>query len=75
MGLAAAMFMLGTRTLVASVVPIADAATRQPMLRFHLALATGVGPATALAGIQTRTAGGDDQAFAASVSFACFGTG
>jgi tetratricopeptide (TPR) repeat protein len=75
MGLAAALFMLGTRTLVASVVPIADAATREPMLSFHRALATGVEPATALAGIQARTAGGDDQAFAASVSFACFGTG
>jgi tetratricopeptide (TPR) repeat protein len=75
MGLAAALFMLGTRTLVASVVPIADAATRQPMLSFHRVLATGVGPATALAGIQTQLVDGDDQTFAASVSFACFGTG
>jgi CHAT domain-containing protein len=75
MGLVAAVFMLGTRTLVASVVPIADAATRQPMLRFHRALAAGVGPAAALAGIQTQAAGADDQTFAASVSFACFGTG
>jgi hypothetical protein len=46
------------------------------MLEFHRALATGAGPATALAGVQTRAAGADDdQAFAASVSFACFGTG
>jgi hypothetical protein len=45
------------------------------MLRFHRALATGVGPATALADLQKRAAGDDDQAFAASVSFACFGTG
>jgi tetratricopeptide (TPR) repeat protein len=74
MGLAAALFMLGTRTLVASVVPIADVATREPMLRFHRALAAGMGPASALASIQTRAVD-DDQAFAASVSFACFGTG
>ena len=31
--------------------------------------------ATALADLQMRAAGDDDQAFAASMSFACFGTG
>jgi tetratricopeptide (TPR) repeat protein len=74
MGLAAALFALGTTTLIASVVPISDAATRPLMLRLHELLGEGLAPATALARAQARGAAGDS-AFAVAVSFVCFGAG
>ncbi len=74
MGLAAALFALGTTTLIASVVPISDAATRPLMLRLHELLGEGLAPATALARAQAQraTSHGD---FAVAVSFVCFGAG
>ncbi|MGH9156881.1 MAG: CHAT domain-containing protein, partial [Acidimicrobiales bacterium] len=48
-GLASALFALGTRALVAAVVPVPDAATRGFMIRFHHHLRSGLSPATALA--------------------------
>jgi CHAT domain-containing protein len=74
MGFAAAVFALGTRTLIASVVPISDAATRPLMLGLHAGLRAGLEPATALAQAQAR-ASDDDESLAASVSFVCFGAG
>jgi tetratricopeptide (TPR) repeat protein len=74
MGLASALFALGTTTLIASVVPISDAATRPLMLRLHELLGAGLAPATALARAQAQGTAGDG-AFAASVSFVCFGAG
>jgi len=49
MGLAAAVLALGTRTLVASTVPVADEPTRPFMQAFHGRLLAGTGPAEALA--------------------------
>ena len=44
MGLAAALFPLGTAALVASIVPVPDEATHRLMLAFHAALAAGSAP-------------------------------
>jgi tetratricopeptide (TPR) repeat protein len=74
MGLAAALFALGTTTLIASVVPISDAATRPLMLRLHELLAEGLAPATALARAQEQRAASPGD-FAVAASFACFGAG
>jgi tetratricopeptide (TPR) repeat protein len=74
MGLAAAVFALGTRTLIASVVPISDAATRPLMLALHQGLRAGLAPAAALARAQLQ-ATGDEESLAASTSFVCLGTG
>jgi CHAT domain-containing protein len=69
MGLAGALFALGMSTLVASVIPVPDAATKELMLALHRALQGGAGPAEALA----RARSGQDPAVAAS--FVCFGAG
>ena len=52
LGLATALLALGTRTVVASVVPVPDAAARRLTLAFHRNLAAGDGPAEALAQAQ-----------------------
>jgi hypothetical protein len=73
MGLAAAVLALGTRTLVASVLPVADAATRPLMLALHEGLCLGMTPAEALARAQAAPIGGHDAVAAAS--FVCLGAG
>jgi hypothetical protein len=52
LGLSAALIAAGTRTIVASVVPVPDAAARRLMLDFHRHVAAGAPPATALAAAQ-----------------------
>lgn len=54
LGLAAALLGMGTRTVVASVVPVPDAESRRVMLDFHRELASGSRPAEALAHAQAR---------------------
>ncbi|HEX2698739.1 MAG TPA: CHAT domain-containing protein [Acidimicrobiales bacterium] len=75
MGLASALFMIGTRALVASVGPVPDDATKALMVRFHQRLASGSSPSQALA----SAGGGDrpttDPAWVAAASFLCFGAG
>jgi len=66
MGLASAVFALGTSTLIASVTPVPDEATRVLMLDLHDRLSTGASPARALAEAQRST--GID-------GFVCFGAG
>ncbi|MBS2532959.1 CHAT domain-containing protein [Catenulispora sp. NF23] len=66
MGLASAVFALGTRTLIASVTPVDDADTRTLMLALHAALAAGRQPAAALAEASSATGIG---------GFVCFGFG
>ncbi|MEY9893451.1 tetratricopeptide (TPR) repeat protein [Catenulispora sp. MAP5-51] len=66
MGLASAVFALGTRTLIASVTPVDDADTRTLMLALHAALAAGRPPAAALAEASAATGIG---------GFVCFGFG
>ena len=75
MGLAAALFATGTRRLVASVVPVPDAATHELMLSFHRHLRAGGGPARALARAQAETGAGDHSTLAAAAGFVCFGAG
>ena len=66
MGVASAVFALGTRTLIASVAPVADHAAAELMIAFHQALAQGREPAQALAlaGLEVPEAPG----------FICLGT-
>lgn len=72
MGLAAALFALGTRSLVATVLPLPDGAARPLMLAMHQHLRAGRGPADALARAQAA-AGTDDEAGAAASAFVAFG--
>jgi CHAT domain-containing protein len=64
MGLVAAVFSLGTSTLIASVVPVADDVTKALMLELHRALRAGTSPSRALATAQERVR---------SDGFVCFG--
>jgi hypothetical protein len=66
LGFAAALLGMGTRTIVASVVPVPDAAARRLMLAFHRELLAGVRPAAALAHVQ---------AGAKTAGFICLGAG
>jgi tetratricopeptide (TPR) repeat protein len=72
-GLASAVFSLGSRTLVASVIPVPDEATRPFMVEFHRLLRAGVSPAAALATVQGEVTGG--AAVAVARGFVCFGAG
>ena len=54
MGFAGAVFSLGTSTLIASVVPVADDLTEALMVELHMNCVTGASPAHALATAQTR---------------------
>jgi CHAT domain-containing protein len=71
LGMSAALLAMGTRTIVASVAPVPDAAARRLMLAFHEELAAGASPASALALAQTtlRTRS------AALAGFVCIGSG
>jgi hypothetical protein len=66
LGFAAALLGMGTRTIVASVVPVPDAAARRLMLAFHRDLLEGAAPAAALARAQ---------AGAKTAGFICLGAG
>ncbi len=54
LGFAAALIAIGTRTIIASVVPAPDAQTRQLMIAVHRRLVAGDSPAAALAKAQAR---------------------
>jgi tetratricopeptide (TPR) repeat protein len=75
MGLAAALFAQKASTLVASVVPVSDEATRPLMLRYHKALQATGSPAVALARVGQAAVGDDSAAYAAAAAFVCFGAG
>ncbi len=66
LGVASALLAMGTRTIVASVVPVPDSAARRLMLAVHRELAAGSAPAVALARAQARGAG---------AGFVCIGRG
>ena len=71
LGLSAALLAAGTRTIVASVVPVPDSAARRLMLDFHRRLAAGASPAAALAAAQAGLRA-DQSALA---GFLCLGAG
>lgn len=75
-GLAAALLSLGTRSLIASVVPVPDAETRTLMVAIHRQLREGLSPSKALATAQqdvSRSGTPADRITAAG--FVCFGAG
>lgn len=74
LGLTAALLRLGTRSLVASVLPVPDEASRRLMVELHRGLVGGASPSSALA--RARAAGdpdADDDRVAAA-AFQAFGT-
>ncbi|MBV1850692.1 CHAT domain-containing protein [Catellatospora sp. NEAU-YM18] len=72
MGLTAALLGAGTRTLVASIGPVDDDATRALMLELHDRLRQGADPAAALAAAQVAA---PVEHWATAHSFSCFGAG
>lgn len=73
MGFTAALLGLGTRTLIAPVVPVPTDGTAPVMIELHRKLAAGMAPAEALAAVQRAAANNAD--YAAAVGFVCFGAG
>ena len=67
MGVASAVFALGTRTLIASVAPVGDAETKALMGVFHEQLSGGASPASALTAAQGKVPD--------ARGFVCFGAG
>lgn len=76
-GLAAALLAMGTRSLVASVIPVPDVATVSLMVSLHRRLRGGSGPAAALAGAQLEAAGPGmhRRDRVAAAGFVCLGAG
>lgn len=79
LGLSAAFLALGTRQLVAPVLPVPDGAAAGLMAEFHHLLAAGTSAAEALARVQQRAADpagtGATAAGAAAAAFVCMGAG
>ncbi|MFI7546831.1 CHAT domain-containing protein [Actinoplanes sp. NPDC049599] len=76
LGLAAVLLGAGTRTLIASVLPVPAGRTADLMLDLHARLRRGTGPAAALAGAQQHLrAGGDALSEATAAAFHCIGAG
>ena len=71
LGLSAALLAMGTRTIVASVVPVPDAAVRRLMLSLHREIASGASPATALARARGSAGAGSESI----AGFVCLGSG
>jgi CHAT domain-containing protein len=71
LGFAAALLNMGTRTVIASTVPVPDAAAKRLMRALHERLVAGEPPARALAGAQRLVARGES----ALTGFACLGSG
>ena len=75
-GLATVLLALGSRTVVASVLPVPDEATRCLMVEFHRRLVTSTNAATALADAQAAMVDSLGSAAAVAVTaFTCFGAG
>lgn len=70
MGLTASLFALGTRSIVATVVPVEDSATAPLMAAMHRRLRAGDRPATALA-----TAAEEFPDPVSAAGFVCYGAG
>lgn len=73
LGLSAALFALGTTTLIASVLLVGDSQTGRMMIDFHRALAAGVDAPAALAAAQLKAGECGLRALASAASFVCFG--
>jgi CHAT domain-containing protein len=75
MGLTSALFALGARTAVATVVPVPDQATRPLMLGLHDRMRGGLPVARALAEAQAATDRDDPAGLATAGGFVCYGGG
>jgi tetratricopeptide (TPR) repeat protein len=76
MGFTAALLALGTRTLVASVLPVPAESTSELMLDMHTRMLAGARPAEALAEAQrSHVEGGGALAVVTAAAFVCFGAG
>lgn len=75
LGLGVACIARGTSALVASVVPVPDAATATLMAALHEHLAAGCAPVDALAAAQRAVPADDPAALAAAAGFVCLGAG
>jgi CHAT domain-containing protein len=75
MGLAAAMFPLGTAGIAASVVPVPDGATLQLMSGLHERLVAGASLPVALTGARSTLDADDPAAMAAGAAFVALGAG
>lgn len=74
MGLTSALLGLGTRTVIASVLPVPSADTLTLMVDLHRRLRAGAPAPEALAAAQRQSAtDAGDRAWAAAASFVCFG--
>ncbi|KOX18532.1 hypothetical protein ADK67_36740 [Saccharothrix sp. NRRL B-16348] len=73
MGFTAALLGLGTRTLIAPVIPVPAEVTTPLMVDLHRRLGAGRPPSVALADAQQAHRENGDAAFAASAGFLCFG--
>ena len=71
LGFASALIGMGTRTVIASVMPVPDAPVKRLMTALHRNLAGGASPATALAGAQASMPARE----AALAGFVCLGAG
>ena len=75
MGFTAAVFALGTETVIAAVVPVPDEATAGLMLALDTELQAGTLPARALVDARAATEGDDRRRAVARAAFVCFGAG
>jgi tetratricopeptide (TPR) repeat protein len=75
LGLSSALLAIGARAVVAPVVAVADEASSALMDDLHGHLCAGLGPAEAVARLAAGPARSSSEAFAASMSFVCFGAG
>ncbi len=76
MGFTAVLLALGTRCLIATVLPVPAEPTTALMLDLHQRMRAGAGPARALADAQRAFgAAGDGPARATAAAFVCFGAG
>ena len=74
MGLSATFLAMGTRHIIASVVPVPDAETVPLMIAFHQRLAGGESPMSALAEAQQQLGHSHLAAMAAAAGFVSIGT-
>lgn len=75
LGLSAALLSRDTRQLIASVVPVPDAATAPLMVSLHAHLVAGDAPAVALLRAQQAIGAEEPAALAAAAGFVCLGAG
>jgi len=75
LGLSATFLALGTRHVIASVVPVPDAETAPLMIAFHRLLANAEAATPALARAQTQLGDTNPAAMAAAAGFVSIGTG